>query len=187
MIALVLLYTLLVASQTPMAFTIDLVDYSTGSTVLCLGDSLTHGLHVSPDDESGSSSHSHPYTIQLTKSLSQSLSQSSLKSPANVIEEGVNGATLKEMLARLPDLMKKYDPLIVVILGGTNDLGMGHANATHMLSTLAQLHKVALTHLRSDKKKVVTLGVTIPPVDGHDEEQDITRNKVVQFNEYIVV
>jgi lysophospholipase L1-like esterase len=184
MIALVLLYALLVASQTPMAFTIDLVDYSTGSTVLCLGDSLTHGLHVSPDDESGRSSH--PYTIQLTKSLSQSLSLS-LKSPANVIEEGVNGATLKEMLARLPDLMKKYDPLIVVILGGTNDLGMGHANATHMLSTLAQLHKVALTHLRSDKKKVVTLGVTIPPVDGHDEEQDITRNKVVQFNEYIFV
>jgi len=164
-----LLLSAVFISQIPVALTIDLVEYTTGSTILCIGDSLTHGLYVSQDDESGQSSH--PYAIQLTKSL---------KSASTVIEEGTNGATLSEMLNQLPSLIKKHNPLMVIILGGTNDLGHGGGNATHdrILNNLIQLHKQALSHTRSDKKKVVTVGVTIPPADGHDEEQESTRLKV---------
>jgi hypothetical protein len=165
------LFLLFFLSLSPVAVTLDLVEHTVGETILCLGDSLTHGMYVTPDDETGQSSH--PYSLQLTKSL---------KSATTVIEAGTNGATLTDMLATLPSLLRTHDPLVVIILGGTNDLGRGGVNATHdhMLGRLAQLHKLALNHIRADKKKVITIAITIPPVDGHDEDVDATRIKVCE-------
>lgn len=164
-----LLFLLLFLSLNQGVLTINLVEYTHGETILCLGDSLTYGMYVTPDDETGQSSHS--YSLQLAKSL---------KSGSVTINAGTNGATLTDMLTALPALLTTHNPLAVIILGGTNDLIRGGANATYdrMVGTLAQIHKLALGHVRADKKKVVTVAVTIPPVDGLDDDQDTTRNKV---------
>ena len=150
----------------------DLVEYTRGHTILCVGDSLTHGLYVTPDDTSGDSSHS--YTLQLTKSL---------KEGATVVEAGVNGATLTDMLKAQPYLLKQHNPLLVIILGGSNDLNHGGQNATYerMMHHLAQLHKMSLSYVRSDKLKVITIAITIPPFDGHDEDKESTRIRVLSY------
>lgn len=169
-----LLWLLVTLSLSLEVFTTDLVQYAFNDTILCLGDSLTHGLYVTSDDEPGESSNAHPYSLQLEKSL---------KSSSVVIEAGTNGATLSEMLTSLPSLLAQYNPIVVVILGGTNDLIQaggenGIATPDRMMASIAQLHKIALNYVRKDKKKVMTVAITIPPVDGHGDTQEATRSKV---------
>ena len=81
--------------------------------IVAFGDSLTHGLVVSPRRELSS----HPYTIELTSLLSKHK-----YSNVSVIESGVSGEKTSSMLKRLVDVLSTYKPQVVLILGGTNDL-----------------------------------------------------------------
>ena len=80
--------------------------------ILAFGDSLTEGwCH--------SGTKFHPYTRKL-QSLIQSLSKS-----VDIVNKGVSGETTEQMSDRLPLVLNKDGPFdLVIILGGTNDIGL---------------------------------------------------------------
>ncbi|KAF9113309.1 hypothetical protein BGX27_001845 [Mortierella sp. AM989] len=78
--------------------------------VLCLGDSLTAGfiqnnLHT-------------PYSEHLAE-----IFKSQGREDIFLVNEGVDGDTLEDILDRLPTLLRQHQYHHVVLLGGTNDLG----------------------------------------------------------------
>ena len=70
--------------------------------VLAFGDSITYGYRVSKDKD---------YPSQLSKLLH-----------ANVINAGKNGELTREGLRRLPALLEKHKPQILIICHGGNDI-----------------------------------------------------------------
>lgn len=111
----------------------------------------------------------HPYSIELQKLL---------KSPSiEVIEKGINGENLSQMLGRLPDLLKEIQPNLVIILGGTNDL-QGRRDASSILVDLMKLHKLCHGYSLPNGNTVKTIVVTIPPASWFDAMQDGTREVI---------
>lgn len=151
-----------------------LLDYITinNKTIVCFGDSLTHGMYV---DKTGEWRNTHPYSIKLNEILNKNTSISHNK--VNVVEKGINGENLQQMLGRLPEVLNELQPSIVIILGGTNDL-QGKRDASSILVDLMKLHKMC--HLFTNKigETVKTIVVTIPPAAWFDAIQDGTREVV---------
>ena len=115
--------------------------------VLCLGDSLTEGYTF---QESGQF---HPYSITLRKLLNEHCQIAVVVDTA-----GVSGETVvPSMTNRLEKLLNKssnaYD--WVIILGGTNDLGMG-TKGDDLLPHLLGLHETA------KKTGAKTLALALP-------------------------
>lgn len=75
---------------------------STGRTIVCLGDSITHGYGASPDKD---------YPSILSERLGRP-----------VVNAGVNGDTTSEALRRLERDVLAKDPWIVIVELGGNDL-----------------------------------------------------------------
>ena len=73
-----------------------------GSTVLILGDSLSYGTGANKGED---------YPSLLTKATGW-----------NIINEGVPGDTTASGLARLPDLLEVYQPKLLIVELGGNDL-----------------------------------------------------------------
>lgn len=73
-----------------------------GATVLILGDSLSYGTGANKAED---------YPSLLTKSTGW-----------NIINEGVPGDTTAGGLARLPDLLEVYQPKLLIVELGGNDL-----------------------------------------------------------------
>ena len=73
-----------------------------GSTILCLGDSLTAGYGARKGDD---------YPTQLSDITGW-----------NIINGGVSGDTSEQALGRLPDLMAKEPKLVIVSIGGNDFL-----------------------------------------------------------------
>lgn len=73
-----------------------------GTKVLAFGDSITHGYGVGKNDN---------YPSQLSKLLN-----------ASVINSGVSGEISKEGLRRLPGVLEKYKPNILILCHGGNDI-----------------------------------------------------------------
>lgn len=91
----------------------------TYATVVCLGDSITHGFNAPA-----------PYSTAL---------QASLGGRARVVEKGVNGAALSTFAARLATDVLSFSPTYCVVQGGVNDL-MADASATAIIATLTALY-----------------------------------------------
>jgi lysophospholipase L1-like esterase len=70
--------------------------------VLAFGDSITYGYNVNKEDN---------YPSQLSKLLN-----------TPVINAGVNGEVTSEGLRRLPSVLEKYKPQILIICHGGNDI-----------------------------------------------------------------
>lgn len=125
---------------------------------------------VEEESHESDNKRSHSYAQQLKKSLPST----------TIIEEGVPLDTLEKMSHRLPSLLKQHDPLVVVILGGVHDLKAQNTTVSYegIMSRIARLHKMALSHPRQDGKKVVTMAITLPPVEELTEEEETIRLKV---------
>ncbi|MDT7042714.1 arylesterase [Candidatus Nitronereus thalassa] len=115
--------------------------------IVALGDSLTAGLGVSPDQ-------SYPSKLQ------ERLEQAGFH--YRVINAGVSGDTTAGGLRRL-DWVLKSQPRIVIVELGANDALRGHPLGT----TYSNLQEI-ITRLREANTQVVLAGMKIPPNYGLD-------------------
>lgn len=115
--------------------------------ILAFGDSLTEGW-------CDFGTKFRPYTRKL-QSLIQSLSNSK---PVDVVNRGVSGETTDQMNSRLGLVLDKDGPFdLVIILGGTNDLGFSlNKDGEPLFRRLRSLHELALRH------SPFSVAVTIP-------------------------
>lgn len=137
--------------------------------ILAFGDSLTEGW-------CSFGAKFHPYTSKL-----QSLLQSLCKSKSfNIVNRGVSGETTDQMNSRLPVVLDKDGPLdLVIILGGTNDLGFSlDKDGEPLFQRLRSLHEIAL------KQCPVSVAITIPE-SGFDERSAVLGEKRTKVNELL--
>jgi acyl-CoA thioesterase I len=125
--------------------------YSASKTVLVLGDSLSaeHGI------ERGTG-----WVALLEKKLEAE------KVDAAIINASISGETTSGGLARLPALLNKYHPNIVMIELGAND-GLRGLSLT---ATEGNLYAM-ITAAKKTKAKVLLIGMRLPPNYGKDYAQ----------------
>jgi len=113
--------------------------------ILAFGDSLTEGW-------CDFGTKFHPYTRKL-QTLIQSLSKS-----VDVVNRGVSGETTDQMNDRLPSVLNEDGPFdLVIILGGTNDIGLSfNKDGEPLFGRLRSLHELALRY------SPLSVAVTIP-------------------------
>lgn len=113
--------------------------------ILAFGDSLTEGW-------CDFGTKFHPYTRKL-QTLIQSLSKS-----VDVVNRGVSGERTDQMSDRLPLVLNRDGPFdLVIILGGTNDLGLSlNKDGEPLFRRLRSLHELALRY------SPLSVAVTIP-------------------------
>lgn len=140
----------------------NLLDVVHGKTILAFGDSLTHGMYVQQDGEWRKT---HPYAIRLQELIIQAKGDNT----TTIIESGISGEQAKSMAHRLPSDIQKYSPKLVIILGGTNDLGM-HSPVEHTIKNILKLHETALKSSISESDPVYTLAMTIPELTWTKED-----------------
>jgi len=104
------------------------------ATILCFGDSLTHGNGADPDEA---------YPAVLAELTGRT-----------VINGGVPGEVTAAGVARLPGLLDEYHPALVVLLHGGNDI-LQRRSASEMASNLRTMAET----VRSRGAAVVLLGV----------------------------
>lgn len=99
--------------------------------ILCIGDSLTEGF---PGKGKGGMT---PYSNR----LSQILRNKGVN--VSIVNAGVSGQRTASMAQRLPGLLARAHPKfgLVLVLGGTNDLG--HLQAAEIMKNLLHMHDVA--------------------------------------------
>lgn len=78
-------------------------------TVLCVGDSWTHGMGSSDVTQ-----HSYPAVLQ-------ALLRSATNEPWTVVNGGLSGQNSRDVLQRLPSQLESFRPSIVCVLVGQND------------------------------------------------------------------
>lgn len=124
--------------------------YYEGKVILAFGDSLTHGSSTPYRKP-------HPYAIKLKEYMPLS----------NIVEMGVPGEVTSSMMERLKVTLHKTNdvPSVVVLLGGTNDIGRGLSNSV-IVSNIIRMHDdIRLLKLQSPEKYGVmkhTILMTIP-------------------------
>lgn len=94
------------------------------ATILAFGDSLTYGTGTSRDKA---------YPAVLEKLIGR-----------KVINAGIPGEISKKGLARLPDLIEKYHPDLIILCHGANDI----------------LRKLDLTKARNNLQQMISLAKT---------------------------
>ncbi|TNC99604.1 MAG: lipolytic protein G-D-S-L family [Gallionellaceae bacterium] len=112
-----------------------------GSQVLALGDSLTAGYGVAPDE-------AWPSLL-------------AGKTGWTVINGGINGNTSSDALARLPSLLEEHKPVLVFITLGGNDM-LRHIPAQETITNLEKM--IALVRVRGAKP--IILATPKPSIAG---------------------
>jgi len=108
-----------------------------GSQVLALGDSLTQGAGVSPEE-------AWPNLL-------------ASKTGWVVVNGGVNGDTSEQALQRLPDLLEQHNPVLVLVTLGGNDM-LRHIPEQQTIANLEQI----LTLIKAHGAKPVLLATPNP-------------------------
>lgn len=134
----------------------NIIDYlqHNNQSILCFGDSLTHGMLVlSPTNWH----QTHPYSIKLKE-----------MTKLNTIESGVNGQTANVMQNRITHALQHAktsgdDVGIVSILAGTNDLGYKEP-ADKITSHVINIHNKVFDVAAMHNKKIFTIAITIPMI-----------------------
>ena len=159
----------------------NLLEIAKGGKVLTFGDSLTAGLHVnmtglsnfsSPlrqrlgNTSRGSfgsggqvSSHSmfsrrqmmfHPYGLKLGELMG-----------SEVVTSGLSGESTGNMAHRLPVVLSNLTNVkVVILLGGTNDIGMKFKSDL-IISNILSMHK----WLHNTTNNFYTIALTVPPIN----------------------
>lgn len=108
----------------------------TAADIVALGDSITYGCPYTPRES----------WVYIT----------SVKLGIKIINKGINGDTTEGMLARFATDVLKYNPLRVIIMGGTNDAYL-EIETAQLMENLASMVKIA----QSNEIGVI-LGFPIP-------------------------
>lgn len=134
--------------------------YSASKTILVLGDSLSaeHGI------ERGTG-----WVALLEKKLETE------KINSTIINASISGETTSGGLARLPALLNKYHPNIVLIELGANDGLRGLS----LSATEGNLYAM-ITAAKNAKAKVLLIGMRLPPNYGNDYAQRFSSMYVKQ-------
>ena len=130
------------------ADTINEVALSQPLTILALGDSLTEGLGVDPDDN---------YPAQLQAKLKQ-MGYENVK----VVNSGLSGETSTGLVNRL-DWVAQTKPDITILTIGANDAMRGLE-----LTTIEENIRTAVTHLQDNGSEVILGGMQIYDNLGND-------------------
>lgn len=125
--------------------------------IVALGDSLTTGFQSF--GLFGDADRSTPYTDVLAYRIKRDFAPNVLS--VEVINKGAVGELTEQMLARFSSDVIRLSPAIVIILGGSNDLGWGLA-PQEIFSNLRQMHELSL------KNSIVPIGCTVPSILGFD-------------------
>jgi lysophospholipase L1-like esterase len=125
--------------------------------VVALGDSLTvgfrSGVGLFCEQEPT------PYTDTLTDRIRRDFADGAFS--VEVVNKGVNGDLTEQMLSRFDSDVLHLSPKIVIVLGGSNDLGWGLA-PTEVFSNLLQMYTLSL------KSAITPIACTVPSVLGFD-------------------
>jgi acyl-CoA thioesterase-1 len=125
--------------------------------VVALGDSLTVGFQ---SYELGQDlPRSTPYTDFLTDQIGRDFPSDSLA--IEIINKGVVGELSEQMVARFDLDVIRLSPRVVIILGGSNDLGWG-------LSPEEILQNLDAMYRRSCENHITPIACTVPSVLGYD-------------------
>jgi acyl-CoA thioesterase-1 len=112
-----------------------------GSPVVALGDSLTAGAGVNPEQA---------WPVLLAKRTGWA-----------VINGGVSGDTSAEALRRLPSLLEQHKPVLVLVTLGGNDM-LRHIPRQETVANLGQM----LTLIKAQGAKAVLLATPEPSIAG---------------------
>ena len=116
-------------------------------TLVCFGDSITAG-----------------YGLQAGQAYPDFL-QKKLDAEGyayKVVNQGTSGATTKDALATLPDVLRLHPAIVIVEFGGNDGL-----RGLPVVQTRANLDQV-LTALERAHVKILLAGITLPPDYGPD-------------------
>ncbi|WP_455286259.1 GDSL-type esterase/lipase family protein [[Eubacterium] cellulosolvens] len=139
--------------------------------VVALGDSLTVGFQSF--GLFGNTETSTPYTDFLVGHVRRDFPPSSLS--VEIINKGVVGELSEQMLARFDLDVIRLSPRVVIILGGSNDLGWG-LTPQEVFSNLREMYELSL------KNQIVPIACTVPSILGFDAAIPLrtTLNKLIQ-------
>lgn len=117
------------------------------ATIVVLGDSLSAGYGIRSEDA-------------WPQLLEQRLRENTVlaKTSPQVINASISGETTAGGLARLPDLLQRYRPNIVIVELGAND-GLRGLSLTAMHQNLDR----TLEHIRKSGAKPLLVGMRLPP------------------------
>lgn len=139
--------------------------------VVALGDSLTVGFQSY--DSYGNMGKSAPYTDFLVDHVSRDFPSNSLS--VEIVNKGIVGELSGQLLDRFDSDVVHLAPRVVIILGGSNDLGWGFAPREIFLN-LSKMYKLSL------ENKIAPVACTVPSILGYDEGilPRIVLNKLLQ-------
>ncbi len=122
--------------------------------LLCYGDSITAGLGL-PDGQA--------YPEQLQKLLDER------GYAYKVINQGTSGATTKDAVAGLPNVLRLHPAIVIVEFGGNDGL-----RGLPVDQTRSNLDQV-LAGLEKAHVKILLAGITLPPDYGQDYIQSFDK------------
>lgn len=135
-----------------------MLDSSSRVRIVALGDSLTSGFQSGgPDEEMWDST---PYTDFLIDRIVRDFPFDS--SSIEIINKGIVGELTEHMVARFESDVIRISPRMVIILGGSNDLGWG-------LSSKSILQNLMVMYRLSRENGIVPIACTVPSILGYDE------------------
>jgi len=146
-------------------------DRSSRARVVALGDSLTVGFQSYGLDEDAWNST--PYTDFLIDQISRDFPSDSFS--IEIINKGLVGELSEQMVARFDSDVIRLSPRVVIILGGSNDLGWG-------LAPRAILRNLSTMYRLSHENEIMPIACTVPSILGYDEgiPPRIVLNRILQ-------
>lgn len=115
--------------------------------LVCFGDSITAGYGLALDQA---------YPAVLEKKLDAAGYH------YRVVNEGISGATTKDAIAALPEVLRLHPAIVIVEFGGNDGL-----RGLPIAQTRKNLNQI-LTALRNAHAKILLAGITLPPDYGPD-------------------
>jgi lysophospholipase L1-like esterase len=101
-----------------------------------------------------------PYTDFLVDKVGLDFASGSLS--VEIINKGIVGELSEQMVTRFDSDVIQLSPRVVIILGGSNDLGWGIA-PKEILQNLSTMYR------RSRENQITPIGCTVPSILGYDE------------------
>jgi acyl-CoA thioesterase-1 len=139
--------------------------------IVALGDSLTVGFQSF--GLCGASDLPTPYTDFLLDNIRKDFPVDSLS--VEVVNKGIVGELSEQMLARFKSDVVRLSPRIVIILGGSNDLGWGLA-PKDIFRNLREMYELSV------ENEITPIACTVPSILGFDAGIPPRRvlNKLIQ-------